>query len=326
MALPGVSVNITNGNLGRVAGTVDSVCGLMLTGAAVASVLTLGTPYQIFSPDDANLLGLNSAYDVTNATNAFRHIVDFYSVAPLGTELWIIVISPANTLKDMADPTKLFAKVLLDAGQGRIKMLGLTRNPANSYAPVITEGIDPDTVLAIPAAHSLAESFAAAYAPVRVLVEGRDFSGTVADLRNLRQNAHNRVGVVLAGLGAGLKAAAVGLALGKFAANPVQRNIGHVKDGSVPGVQAYLSNGQPMSSFSIGQQTSLHDKGYIFLRKYPNLNGFYFNDDCARLPMTTAAWPGAESLTKRRSLPTRRTPMKFWMMWKLMKPDVWKQP
>lgn len=41
MALPNVTINLENGNLGRIAQSDDGVAGLILTGAAVSDKLAL---------------------------------------------------------------------------------------------------------------------------------------------------------------------------------------------------------------------------------------------------------------------------------------------
>lgn len=47
MALPNVTINLENGNLGRIAQSDDGVAGLILTGAAVSDKLALNEVYLI---------------------------------------------------------------------------------------------------------------------------------------------------------------------------------------------------------------------------------------------------------------------------------------
>jgi hypothetical protein len=285
MGLPGVKINVLNGQLGRTPGSADGVAGLIGSGVAAAGI-ALGEAKQIFGTEDAKALGLNEEYDTTNSTNLYRHIKDFYKEAGEGAELWVMIVSATTTMADMVDSVGNFAPVLLNAADGRIRLLGVTRKPDGLYAPTYTSGMDDDAEAAMLGGHSLAEAFAAEYKPVRVMVEGRDFQGVVANLKDLRQGTQNRAGVVLAGLDANSKAAAVGLVLGRMAAVPVQRNIGRVKDGDLGLVNAYLSDGQRIESYSLGAWGAIHDKGYIFARKYQGRSGYYFNDDPAATVIT----------------------------------------
>jgi hypothetical protein len=285
MGLPGVKINVLNGQLGRTPGSADGVAGLIGSGVATTDI-ALGEAKQVFGTEDVKALGINEEYDTTNSTNIYRQIKDFYAEAGEGAELWIMIVSPTTTMADMADVAGNFAPVLLDAADGRIRLLGISRSPDGTYAPTYTSGMDDDAEAAVMAAQALAEAYANQYKPLRVLVEGRDFQGVVANLKDLRQGTQNRIGVVLAGLGANMKAAAVALALGRMAAVPVQRNIGRVKDGDLGLVNAYLSDGQRIESYSLGAWGAIHDKGYIFARKFQGRSGYFFNDDPAATLIT----------------------------------------
>ena len=85
MGLPNINISLTNGNLGFLA-VADTVVGMVLQGVALAN-LSLETPYRLTSLDDAKALGLSSSYDSSYASTAYKHIADFYSIAPKGTGL-----------------------------------------------------------------------------------------------------------------------------------------------------------------------------------------------------------------------------------------------
>ncbi len=286
MALPNVNIIIGNGGLGRIAATNDSVCGIILSGVAVAGKIAVSEPKQIFALEEAVALGLDAAYDTANSLKAYKHIRDFYSQAPSGTPLWIMLVPAATLMADIVDTTLTQAKKLLDAASGNIRMLGITRVPPGAYAPVITQGIDPDVIAALPKAQALAAEYAAAYRPFRCLLEGRAFDGNPGTLYNLRAGTQNRVGVVIGQTEATGKCAAVGLALGRFARVPVQENIGKVKRGELGLLNAYFTDNKAISEYNIGAWAQISDKGYIFMRSYPGRNGFYFNDDHAATALT----------------------------------------
>jgi hypothetical protein len=281
--LPGVNITLLNNQLGRVVPTADGVAGLIMTGAATDE-LTLGTAYQIFGLEDAAALLVNAAYDTTNTCEVFKHISEFYAQAGNGAELWIMVVAKTVTLAQMAAVGGNFLPVLLNAADGRIRIAGLTRVPDGDYTATTTAGMDDDVPAAMTAAHATAVAFADLYKPVRVLVECRQFTGTVSELDNLRARTNNRVMGVIGNTVPTVKSAAVGLVLGKAAALPVQRNVGRVKDGDLGIDAAYVSSGAAIGTFSAGNQDSLHDKGYVFFRQYQGKAGFYINDD----PMAVA--------------------------------------
>jgi hypothetical protein len=286
MGLPGVKINVLNGQLGRVALTDDSVMGLIGAGVAVVEGIQLSEPRQIFALKDAEDLGIDEAYDTENEVNIWKQIRDFYAVAGTGAELWIMIVSNATLMADIVDNTGAVAPALLDAAEGRIRMLGVTMDHDTNYEAAYTNGFDDDAYAAAVAAQNLVNDYAARNIPIRVLVEGRDFQGDPTTLTDLREGSQNGVGVVLDGLEAESIAAAVGRALGKFASIPVQRNIGRVKDGDLNIPNAYLSDGNPLEDLSEGQWGAIHDKGFIFLRKFNGRSGYYYNDDPAATVIT----------------------------------------
>lgn len=278
MPLPGVNINLLNNQLGRVQPTADGVAGLILTGIAVAGKINLLEPKQIFTTEDAKALGLDAQYDTANSLQVWRHISEFYAQAGEGSELWIVLVAETTTMADMADVSGNVAPALLDAADGRIRLLGITRVPDGTYTATYTAGLDDDVITAMGNAHALAQAYADLYAPVRVVVEGRDYQGVLGDLDDLHQQTNNRVQGIIGNTLADTSAA-VGFLLGKYAGIAVQRNPGRVKDGDLNIQQAYLSDGNPIGDISAGEQDALHDKGWVFMRKYQGKAGFYFTDD-----------------------------------------------
>jgi len=119
------------------------------------------------------------------------------------------------------------------------------------------------------------------------VLDGRDFQGTLGSILDLRASAYNTVAVALGTDVSGSENAAVGLVLGRLAKNPVQRNIGRVKDGDL-GIQAAFLTGQTtdIKDIALASLDALHDKGYIFPRKFQGKNGYYFNDDPTASPLS----------------------------------------
>lgn len=294
MGLPDVSINILNGQLGRSEGTADGVAGLILSGPevtttvpaedpedpdVVVTVIGQSEPKQIFGTSDAKDLGIDAKYDTDNDTDAFRQISDFYKSAGEGAELWIMLLASTITMEDACDVSNDYASKLLNAAGGTIRILGVTRNPDGAYSPTITAGIDPDVIAAVSNAQSLAEAFAAGHMPVRIMIEGRDYQGDSGTLHNFAEGDDNRVAVIGAGLEAAAKSAAVGLALGRAAGDPVQRKISRVRSGDLGLTEAFLSDGSSVASVSDSALGQLHDKGLIVPRTFTGVNGYFFSGD-----------------------------------------------
>lgn len=279
MALPNVEINVANGALGQVAPSEDGVAGLLFTGVA-DDPFALATSYQIFSTDEARALGLDEDYDFANSLNVFKAIKDFYQEAGEGSELWLHGVAKTNTMATICDVANNVAKKLLNDAGGRIKLLAVTRVPDGAYTPVYAGQLDPDVMAAAAKIQGLYAAFKLEFKPFRAFLDGRDFQGTTGSLTNLKASAYNSVAVVLSTDISGSKNAAIGLALGRAAANKVQRKISRVKDGDL-GIQAAFFTGQTtdLSTLTTSQLGVAHDLGYIVFRKFPNKNGYFFSGD-----------------------------------------------
>lgn len=276
MGFPKVEIEVQNGQLGQTEGTEDSVAGLIGTGVEIVDNIGINEPKQIFGVKDAEALGFSDAVN----PEMHAQIVDFYGQAGEGAELWIMLQAEATLMASILDVNNANATALLDAAAGRIRILGITRKADVAYEPVYADGIDPDVINAIAKAQELAEAYAAAYKPLRVIVGGRDYQGVIADLADLTERTDNRVAVLLGGKGESSLEACVGLALGRLAAIPVQRKIARVKDGDLGLSSAYLSDGATtIDELSEAELEAIHNKGYIVLRKYFGRNGYFFTDD-----------------------------------------------
>ena len=109
------------------------------------------------------------------------------------------------------------------------------------------------------------------------MISANNFNGNIQDLKDYSSTKFNRVSLLLANTD-GEKEASIGLALGRLASTPVQRNIGRVKDGAVELSQAYFTNGEKVENLSSAWD-SIADKHYIFMRNFAGKSGFFFTDD-----------------------------------------------
>ena len=282
MSLPGVNVVIGNGALGAVAVGEYGVVGIIMSGVAVTGGIGLLDPKQIFNLDEAVALGIDSNYDVLNDVDAYRHIKEFYDEAGSGAELWIMLVSPTVFMATIADKTEAnYAVKLIGAAQGRIRILAITRRSESSYVPSIVEGLDGDVWTAMTNAQALAEEYTNNNNPIRVLIQGVFYPGIAANLKNLKQAGNNRVAVMIGSTSA-TKHACVGVLCGRLAKDPIKRNPGRVKSGSLAINEAYL--GTVAVEDSESEIGVIHSKGIITLRTISGKAGYFFTD----APMATS--------------------------------------
>jgi len=274
MSLPNVQFNISSNGLELSQADIQKIPGFVLTGVTVAGAnkVTVGTSYQIFSLDEAINLGITEG-----GTNdfAYKQIAAFYAEAKKGAELWFMLVASTITLTDQADITKAYAKKLLSDAQGKIRILGLLKK--SGTGETITEGLDADVHTAVVKAQALAQDFADRYFPVRVIISGNKFDGTVANLKDYATTNYNKVSILIANTD-GSKEASIGLALGRMANIPTQRKLSRVKDGAIEPFAAYFTNGEAVSTLDTAWN-AIDAKNYIFMRSFANLSGFYFTGD-----------------------------------------------
>lgn len=259
--LPDVKVELVTGGMGRVPTGDDRVCALIVNGVN-------DRPLQIFKPDDA----FGHATNVSPYSESYMHqIRDFYAVAGEGTELWVQSVDPTLPLASIF--TGGIATELMNRAGGRISVVGVSRFVIGE-TPAIVEGVHPDTLSGMDEAHAWAEQMAAGQRPCRIILDGKFLDPTLNNLRNLKGHTFNRVGVLVGSIRPG-RNASVGFLLGRVATTPVHINLGRRKDGAMPTSAAYLTSNKTVEEVG-GQLTALNQKGYIFLRRYPGSNGYYF--------------------------------------------------
>jgi len=278
MPLPGVNINLLNGQLGQAESQPDGLGGLVYSGVAVPDKVGLVDPKLIFSIQDAIDLGIDQAYDQANNTKVYRHIEQFYSQASTGTPLWFVLYSPDTLMENAANPNFGPVKTLLDAAQGQIRVLALGRSPGESYNPSYI-GLDPDVYSAMNNLQELGERYASEFKPFRAVLDGRGFDEDAPGLRDLTQGSDNRVSILLSTSDKGSTNASIGLALGRLSSIPPQRNMGRVRDGDLSIQEAFITNGISSIESQGGALDFMHDKGYINLRRIQGRDGYYFTDD-----------------------------------------------
>ena len=281
MGRPNVKITLSNGNLGRSAVSDDGVAGLVLTGVAVEGGLVLNKHYQLSGTADLEALKI----DADNNPLAHKEIVAFYAQTGDGAELHRLVVSEATTLTQMCDTVAGSPlRKLIDAGQGRIRLVGVNKIAPAEYDADTTQGIDKDAITAAEKAQVVIENYAEKVMPFRLLMPAPAFDAECEALFQPREASQNGVGFVLASDDAKAHTAAIGLVLGRAATLSVHQSLGRVKSGAV-GTDIYLTDGATYRDAD-GLADRLHDAGYIIPIAYPRKNGAYLNGDPTAAPAT----------------------------------------
>ena len=271
-----------NGGLGRRTPNNDAICGLLVSGVAVAGGVQLNTIYTLKSVSDATTLLITAAYDTANSILVFEHINEFFRVNPNG-ELRLMVVAQSVTLSDMVLSTTANAKTLLQSSQGSVKVLAVAYNPATQVSALAVS----DAVIAN--AQALADEEYNQNRPVSIVIEGAGFDhASPVDFR--AKNAKNVSVFVGQSLSVAKreissatpysKYAAIGTCLGAISKAAVNENIGWPQKFNLYG-GTILSPGINNVAVSTISQTILDDlntKGTIFFKLHTGIAGVYIND------------------------------------------------
>ena len=215
MALPGVTIELMSGGLGRVSATDDGVAGMILTGTAVEEKLVLNKHYQLSTTKDLDTLGVTAE----NNPLLDHEVRSFYAQAGEGSELHLLVVAEATLLTAICDPgADSPLSKLIEGAAGRIRIVGVNRLVGAEEAPETEQGIDGDAITAAAKAQQCAESYAEKIMPFRLFLPAAKWSGEVGTFKP-SESSYNRVAFVLASEGelSGQYAAAVGMVLGRAA-------------------------------------------------------------------------------------------------------------
>ena len=270
--LPRVKIYFENGLLGSTSPSSDGVTGLIATGVTVSTTFVLGTSHLITSIAGLVPLGITSA----NNPTIYKAVTEFYTEAAEGTKLWIYGVADTVTLTQMLDVEGVHGKALINAANGAINILMVSKKDATGYTATITDGLDADVYAAITKAQALGEwATESKYAPFFTIIPGRHYSGTASDLADLSERSDNRVQVFIGDSISGSSDASVGLIAGRYANNSVQRSAARVKSGAIGVDTLYIGATTPEQ----GDADLIHDAGFVTFRNFVGKSGYYFTDD-----------------------------------------------
>lgn len=288
--LPRIKINYENGALGSVAASPDGCLGIVTNGDAVENKFEQGKAYVLRSYQSLAELGISETVN----PGIEKVVREFYDEAGEGTELWLMAFPGTVKMSELVDVNREYARKLIVEANGKLRGIVVVHNPGTEYKPEIADGLDGDVAVALPKAQALGEwATENRFAPVFVLLEGRNFSGSATDLADLTEMSHNRAGIFIGDTVPSSTGTAIGVLAGRIASVPVQRNIGRVKDGALSPIAFYIGD-QLASSYPDVEM--LHDKGYISVRTYVGKAGFFFTDD----PLATRIADDYRPLANRR--------------------------
>jgi hypothetical protein len=266
--LPKVTIIYGNGNLLQDIQNLDGVAGLVGTGSTSG---LLGVPLTVVSLDDAENQGITALAE----PDMHRHLSEFYGELGGQQELNIMLVPNTMTLAQMLDDTNASgAKKLLNAMQGRIRLLGVFRHPVGGYNGG-TNFIDSDVQAAITNAKTFGDARLAELRPLRMLVEGRVQNFNAANTLTPNTLSNGYAGTVLGGSlndGSG----SVGLALGRAVKYGAEVKIGKVANGPLNIDQVYIGDKLLKDVTTLD---TLHGAGFISFMTHPGKAGFYFGID-----------------------------------------------
>lgn len=284
---------------GKVGANTDAYMGLIAGGVAVSGGMQLATSYEFNRIEDAEDIGITPAYDIANKVLLWYHIDEYFAEKPDG-KLFIYVVAQTNTMADMMDIALANGIVFLKENKGKIKTLGVVRNPATGYTPTLTTGFDADVMAACLKAKALCASQRNLNRPINVIIEGRQLNGSVSAVVDLHTLDCGDVTVcaiqdldiaALDGLFA--KHAAVGTALGASAKRRSNESIGFVgtadygtnlqRPETGRWMRPGLSSNNPLSFYNDdpdnGDFKLLDDKGVLICEVFDDYLGVYFGTD-----------------------------------------------
>lgn len=269
-----VQIILGNGSIGGTIATADKTAGLLIT-CATEGTVTAGTPFLLTTANDVAALGLTTATNPL-AVKVLNEIVAELQAQGVNTfALFVMPLASTVTIAQMVDLAQTNNAVkLVNYANGRIKLLcAITA----ASSPTVTAGINGDCYTAITNLHALCNSYAELPKnwPMRGMIACTHFSGVVADLTDLTQNTTNRVMAFIGDTVSG-NGCAVGVALGRWMAIPVQRKISRVLDGPVSNTTAFIGT---VAADQFTGTATIESKGFVTFKSITGNNGFFFTSD-----------------------------------------------
>ena len=295
MSFKGANINQLNGGLGRTSDNQDRVivliCGMTPTANVVAK-----TVYKLLDITSAETLGITAATDANNAELVHYHLSEMFRLCP-GFSFYLIPVVKTTTVAALVADATILGAI---RGIANVNVIGIS-----GIASAALDVINVD-VLAL-------QGMVNAFASEKLLIDGvilegiakaagSNYNNAGVDIFDLRTLAAKNISVVIgqdpkqtALNAAYAKHAAVGSVLGMIAVRRVHEDLGsvniEVKPSARKGEESYslvdtiagrwlsatLSDGTPFANLTYAQQAALSDKGYIYVGKFADYDGYYLS-------------------------------------------------
>ena len=295
MSFKGANINQLNGGLGRTSDNQDRVivliCGMTPTANVVAK-----TVYPILDITSAETLGITAATDANNAELVHYHLSEMFRLCP-GFTFYLLPVAKTTTVAALVADVTILGAI---RGIANVNVIGIS-----GIASAALDVINVD-VLAL-------QGMVNAFASEKLLIDGvilegiakaagSNYNNAGVDIFDLRTLAAKNISVVIGqdptqtALNAAYsKHAAVGSVLGMIAVRRVHEDLGsvniEVKPSNRKGEESYslvdtiagrwlsasLSDGTPFAKLTYAQQAALSDKGYIYVGKFADYDGYYLS-------------------------------------------------
>lgn len=289
MAYPTIIINISNGNLNRLAINEDNIAMLVLPEGVYA--ITALQPEIVYSLKQAEALGFSPANDEIYDMLHHEQIKEFFRMNPNG-ELHLITTT-AQTVATMLGTSSVAGSLepYIRSMNGRIKQIAIMAEES------IPEWFDDSLVTLdlVAKAQGLVNRLKEDNLFIdTIFLEGMGFSLAPGDAPDLRAKNAPNVAVVLGKdkAVASIKSdynsyAAVGTALGSATNKAVHESFAWYKaENTITSnvddmfLEVAISSNLAAADPYVNNNTNLkvlHDKGYIFPRQVSFLTGFYWN-------------------------------------------------
>lgn len=278
----GVQIGFTNTATG-VAQSADGVPILFVQAVAVSSTFNLNQVYKLTQLSDLDtLLGDSATYDATNEVSLVRQVTEFYSAADNGTILYLVGVDKSSTMSEFV-ASEEFETLLRSTGvtaegnpspNSRAKMIGVVFAPQDTptsegtyYSDVLTTATALETAL-----DSMWDNGFRAFA----VLDGNNLK-SVTDAPDFNTQACPRVAIHDT-TATKDSCASIGLVLGILSQQAVNYDLGNVSAGSLPIINAWFTDGTPVSSILPAQFETLGMNQHLFIRTRDTKSGYFFND------------------------------------------------
>lgn len=286
MALPGINITLIDGQLGQTASSETHVNGLIIYADPDSVVDAQG---MVNSMSDATASGITATSTTPYYPVLFYYLREIYRHDPTAQVYWRVITDPGTT-----DYNEI--KQLQTEAEGKIRQFGIyVQKGTHTYSQIATNVQARLNELAAdykPAVAIVAPANITTYTSLPTLNDGDTiapdvcmFAGAIYGDSQHFGAAQLRSGYLPSINAVERQVPYLGGALGMLSAANLHENIGWVDrfnaliTSSEILPRVCLSSGEDVSTLSTNALEALHNKGWCFLRQFPNKAGAYINTD-----------------------------------------------